>query len=80
MPVPVAEGFVAALTYGPKVEWYRNVMAAGHCRIIWQGKEYVIDKHEAMDAQAALPLFSKFERLILKQRGTSNFLKMNTHA
>ena len=24
-----AEGFVAELTYGPNVDWYRNIVAAG---------------------------------------------------
>jgi deazaflavin-dependent oxidoreductase (nitroreductase family) len=39
---PLVDGFVFALTYGPKVDWYRNVLAAGWCTVIWHGKEYVI--------------------------------------
>ena len=27
----VPEGFVAELTYGPDVQWYRNIVAAGRC-------------------------------------------------
>ena len=30
---PVPEGFVAELTYGPQVAWYRNAVAAGGCTI-----------------------------------------------
>src|SRR5215218_10148443 len=35
--------FVAELTYGPSVDWYRNVEAAGHCTILSGGVEYEID-------------------------------------
>jgi len=67
---------VAALTYGSEVDWYRNVMAAGRCQIIWHGKEYQIEKIEPMDPEAAIPLYPRFERRILRSRNTDHFLKM----
>jgi deazaflavin-dependent oxidoreductase (nitroreductase family) len=27
-------GWIVALTYGPDVQWVRNVLAAGHCRML----------------------------------------------
>ncbi len=33
----VRGGFVLALTYGNKVDWYRNVVAAGGGTIRWHG-------------------------------------------
>lgn len=39
---PVEDGFVIELTYGPDVDWHKNVLAAGGCTLIWHGKEYVI--------------------------------------
>lgn len=39
----VPGGFVAELTYGPGVNWYRNIVAAGRCDIVWRGRAYAID-------------------------------------
>ncbi len=74
---PVPGGFVLALTYGPDVDWYRNIMAAGRCRIQWHGNEYAIDKIVSMDKQAALPAFPQPFRLMLGVLGTPHFVRMN---
>lgn len=29
------DSFVIALTYGEAVDWYRNILATGHCTILW---------------------------------------------
>jgi hypothetical protein len=34
MVEPTTDGVVIALTYGPEVDWYRNVLAAGHCELL----------------------------------------------
>src|SRR3954452_17848988 len=36
----VPDGFVAELTYGPDVDWYKNVVAAGGCTVVHHGREY----------------------------------------
>jgi deazaflavin-dependent oxidoreductase (nitroreductase family) len=36
----VPEGFIAELTYGTQVNWYRNVVAAGGCVVIRRDREY----------------------------------------
>ena len=36
----VAEGFVIALTYGPRSEWVMNVIAAGQCELETGGRVY----------------------------------------
>ena len=54
-----ADGFVIELTYGPDVDWYKNVLTSGGCTLIWHGKDYVIDKLTPMDTEtgrAAFPL------------------------
>jgi deazaflavin-dependent oxidoreductase (nitroreductase family) len=38
------DGFIAELTYGPDVAWYRNIVAAGHCVIVYKGTEHHIDR------------------------------------
>jgi deazaflavin-dependent oxidoreductase (nitroreductase family) len=35
---PRRERYVIALTYGPEVEWLKNVLAAGGCRVRIQGR------------------------------------------
>lgn len=46
----VPDGFVAELTYGENVDWYRNVMAAGGCTVIHHRTQYRITAVEPCDA------------------------------
>ena len=54
---PTGDGFVIALTYGPKVDWYRNMLAAGGGTVFWHRKVYAVGKPEPIDAKTALPVF-----------------------
>ena len=49
--------FVAELTYGPQVQWYRNVVAAGRCTVVYQGREYQIDRIGPCDTEVGLRAF-----------------------
>ncbi len=53
---PTPEGFVIPLPYGSDVDWCRNVQAAGHCTISWNGNDYPVGKPEVIDAATVLPL------------------------
>lgn len=75
----VGDSFLIALTYGPDVDWYRNVQAAGHCTLRWHGRTYALEKPEPMAVDAALPAFPVFERMILRLRGTRHFVRMPYH-
>jgi deazaflavin-dependent oxidoreductase (nitroreductase family) len=70
--------FVIALTYGPEVDWYRNVLAAGHATLLWHGRVYALEKPEPFAPHTALPLFSPLQRLILRIRGTPQFVSMRS--
>ena len=37
--VPAENGFVIALTYGKKTDWYENVKAKGGCSLTWRRQE-----------------------------------------
>mgnify|MGYP002382378840 CR=1 FL=1 len=68
---PIAGGFVAELTYGPNVDWFQNVKAAGRCTILKDGREIAIDRIEPMDADAgrqAFPLPARFLLRLLQRR------------
>ncbi len=71
---PMAEGFVIALTYGPQVDWYRNLLAAGGATLLWHRRVYTIGKPEPIDAKTALTAFPSFFRLILGRSGTHDFV------
>jgi hypothetical protein len=70
---PADDGFVIALTYGPDVDWYKNILAAGQCTVVWHGQEYHLDKLESLDTQAAMPFFPKVEQFILQRLGVRDF-------
>jgi deazaflavin-dependent oxidoreductase (nitroreductase family) len=74
--IPAVDSFVVALTYGPDVDWFRNVTAAGRCGILWHRHEYSIEKIEPMAAKTALPYFPVFERTILRWVGIQHFVRM----
>ena len=76
----VAGGFVLALTYGPDVDWYRNVTAAGRCVVLWHRREYAIDRIEPLALEAARPLFQQPFRAILTLIGIRDFVRMTTAA
>ena len=73
---PAADGFVIELTYGPDVDWYKNVLAAGGCTLIWHGNDYVIDKIEPMDTDSGRAAFPLPAHLIFRLVGLRHFVKM----
>ncbi len=74
--VPQGDAFVIALTYGPDVDWYRNVQAAGKATLLWHNQEYTLKQPESIDAKAAVPAFPTPLRQLLRLFGTRNFVRM----
>jgi deazaflavin-dependent oxidoreductase (nitroreductase family) len=62
----LGDDFVAELTYGPDVAWYRNVVAAGHCTVIHHGDEYQIDRIEPLDPATGLRAFGFPAEVVLR--------------
>lgn len=58
--------FVAELTYGPDVAWYRNVVAAGRCTVLVHGVEYEIDRIEDCPAEVGMRAFGYPAALVLR--------------
>ena len=61
--------FVFALTYGPQVDWYRNVLASSTAGIKYQGKEYQLEKPVSLAAAAGLKFYPqplRFSLVLLK--------------
>lgn len=75
---PLGQGFVVALTYGPKVDWYRNILAAEGGTVYWHKRVYTLEKPEPIDAKVALSAFPAAIRLILSRFGTHDFVWMKS--
>jgi deazaflavin-dependent oxidoreductase (nitroreductase family) len=73
---PMGESFVIALTYGPKVDWYRNMLAAGGCTVFWHRRVYAVGKPEPIDVKTALPAFPPLQQFILRLIGIQDFVRV----
>ena len=48
--------FTFALTYGRDVDWVRNVMAAGRCRLVYKGGSYELSGPQLGGAELSAPV------------------------
>jgi deazaflavin-dependent oxidoreductase (nitroreductase family) len=80
MVAPLGEDFVLALTYGPKVDWYRNLQANGKGTLIWHGKTYTIERLEPLDRNAGLSAHHLHEQVILRILNVENFVRVKVSA
>jgi deazaflavin-dependent oxidoreductase (nitroreductase family) len=72
---PTAGGFMVELTYGDRVDWYRNVVAAGGCGVRYRGAEYVVTAIEPVDAAIGIAAFSPAQRRLLSLLRRSHFVR-----
>ena len=75
---PLAEGFVIALTYGPEVDWYRNMLAASGGTVLWHKKVYAVEKPQPIDLKTALPAFPAPFRSLFRRAGMQDFVWLKT--
>lgn len=73
---PVPGGFVIALTYGKKVDWYANVTTQGSCSLRWKNQDYQLTHPELIEREAGLLAFPKLLRPALRKSGTEDFLRL----
>ncbi len=74
---PVDNGFVIALTYGKKVDWYENVKAKGGCSLKWRNKDYELTDPKFMDPGVALQAFPAVFRIGLRMMGIQYYLRLS---
>jgi deazaflavin-dependent oxidoreductase (nitroreductase family) len=68
-PIVVARSgrdFVAELTYGDGVQWYRNVVAAGGCELVRGSRTATIVGVEPMSVEEGLAAFGGFRAVVLR--------------
>lgn len=76
MAARTGDGFIFALTYGPNVDWYRNVLASGHATLRWQGQELALEHPQTVDARTGQNAFPFPPSLILRLLGMQHFFQM----
>jgi deazaflavin-dependent oxidoreductase (nitroreductase family) len=72
------EGFIAELTYGDNVNWYRNVAAAGGCVVVHHRVAYRITQIEPCCAKRGRDAYPAPFRLILKAARRNQFRLLRT--
>jgi deazaflavin-dependent oxidoreductase (nitroreductase family) len=78
--VPVPNGFVIALIYGRKTDWYENVKAKGGCSLKWKRQELALTHPEFIDQPQGLQAFPALFRLGLKSMGIQDYLHLSLKA
>lgn len=70
-----SDRYVIALTYGPDVQWLRNVLAAGSCRVQMRGRWVALDEPRRFrdSSRREVPLVV---RPILALLGVTEFLEL----
>lgn len=65
MVARVPEGFIAELTYGENVNWYRNIVAAGRCELLVDGILHHVIAIEPYPTEAGRLAFGRGARIVL---------------
>lgn len=73
---PAGDGFVFALTYGRKVDWAENVLAAGGCELVWKEREYRLCDPRYVPPEEGLAAFPAVLRGALRRLGIGDYLML----
>jgi len=73
---PTPDGFIVPMPWGETTDWYRNVRAAGGCRIRWKDRDYALGDPEVIDTAAAGATFSRFQRNMMRRFNIQKVLRL----
>ena len=71
---PYRNGFLVPLTYGPRTDWYRNLVAAGTGTLAWQGQTYRVERPEIVSGREPMRAWPLASRIILPLAGIHEFV------
>jgi deazaflavin-dependent oxidoreductase (nitroreductase family) len=77
MPLPLPDGFLVSLPYGPERDWVRNVLAAGRCTLLRGGRRFELADPRMLDAAAAAPLLPAALRPALRVVPGIRFVRLS---
>jgi deazaflavin-dependent oxidoreductase (nitroreductase family) len=73
---PYQNGFVIALTYGKKTDWYANVKAKGSCSLCWKNQDYPLIRPEFIAKEVGVMAFPALLRFALRFNRIEYYLKL----
>jgi deazaflavin-dependent oxidoreductase (nitroreductase family) len=76
MPLPLADGFLVSLPYGPDRDWVRNVVSAGRCTLRRGGRSFELADPRLLDAAGAAPLLPAALRPALRVVPGIRFMRL----
>lgn len=72
----VQDGFIIPLAYGIRVDWLRNVLAAGRATLLIDGETHEVTAPEVIDAATALPMLPPRRRRTFERMGIAQYLRV----
>ena len=76
-PAANGDGFVVPMPWGETTDWYRNVRAAGGCRIRWKNRIYVLDRPELLNLDQSEAAFAAVQRNAMRRFGIKQALLLH---
>lgn len=70
------ERFYMPRTFGEDAGWYRNLVAAGSCRVTYLGRDYTLVNPRLVDYDAAQRAFPRYERWQFRLLGINQFVSL----
>jgi deazaflavin-dependent oxidoreductase (nitroreductase family) len=77
LPLPLGDGFLVSLPYGPERDWVGNVLAAGRCTLQRGGRRFELADPRLLDAAGAAPLLPAALRPALRVVPGIRFLRLS---
>jgi deazaflavin-dependent oxidoreductase (nitroreductase family) len=77
MPLPLADGFLVSLPYGPDRDWVRNVVSAGRATLQRGGRTFALADPRMLDAAGAAPLLPAALRPALRVVPHIRFVRLS---
>jgi len=67
---------IIPLSYGEKVDWLRNILAVGGCKIIYRKKRITTTNPEVVTGEVAMLLLPEKRRRIFERFNLEKFLRL----
>ena len=75
---PYRDGFLLPLGYGPRTDWYRNLMATGRGTLVWKGHTYELERPELISGADAMHAWPIGSRILLRLAGIHEFVWLHS--
>jgi deazaflavin-dependent oxidoreductase (nitroreductase family) len=74
------DGFLLPLGYGPRTDWYRNLLAAGTGTLAWKGRTYQLERPELISGPEPMRAWRLRDRVLLHLAGMHDFVWLHQSA